>query len=185
MSDLQITHTQKRALLALARAAIARRVGRDVAPPSAAELGPERLAGAFVSLHKRGRLRGCIGTFSADEPVTLVIEEMAVAAAIRDPRFPALEASELDELELEISVLSPRREVTDVDQIEVGRHGLVVSRGASRGVLLPQVATEHGWDREAFLAHTCEKAGLLPDAWTRPGTCIEVFTAEVFSEHDV
>lgn len=185
MSQPELSMDRKRALLALARAAITRRLGLDAPPPGADELGPELLAGAFVSLHRRGRLRGCIGTFSADEPVTLVIEEMAVAAAMRDPRFPALEASELPDLELEISVLSPRREVTDLSQIEVGRHGLVVSRGTSRGVLLPQVATQHGWDREAFLAHTCEKAGLLPDAWTRPGTRLEVFTAEVFSEDDV
>jgi len=139
-------------------------------------------SGAFVSLHdSQGLLRGCIGTFEADAPLLETVSRMAVAAATRDPRFPPVKPDELDRLHVEISVLSPRRPVS-VEDVVVGRDGVHVQRGAARGVLLPQVATSAGWDRETFLAHTCRKAGLPADAWRSPETRVEVFTAEVFAE---
>jgi AmmeMemoRadiSam system protein A len=143
---------------------------------------PQLKAGAFVTLHKQGELRGCIGTFRSDRNLEDVVRDMAIAAAFEDPRFSPLEPEELDEVDIEISVLSPLREIKDVNEIEVGKHGLYISRGFRSGVLLPQVATEYNWDRETFLVHTCLKAGLPEDAWKDPKTKIEVFTAEVFGE---
>jgi uncharacterized protein len=179
----ELTPEERALLLHTARQAISDHLqGCRVAP---AEPAGERLAaraGAFVSLHACGDLRGCIGTFVGRRPLVQTVQEMAVSAAFRDPRFPPLAADELGELELEISVLSPLREITDTQEIEVGRHGLYITRGLRAGVLLPQVATEYGWDREEFLAHTCMKAGLPADAWREPGTRIELFEAQVFGE---
>lgn len=173
---------RQKVLLAAARNAIAAHLG--VAPETVdpAEKDPALgvPAGAFVSLHRRGDLRGCIGTFAADKAVVDTVREMAVAAATRDPRFSPLDPSELDDLEIEISVLSPARRAR-ADEVTVGRHGLLVSRDGRRGVLLPQVATDQGWTAEEFLAHTCKKAGLSADAWRDPRTVIEVFEADVFA----
>ncbi len=138
--------------------------------------------GAFVTLHKGVQLRGCIGTFEARDPLIDTVQRMAVAAATKDPRFPSVVAKELSAIWLEISALTPLRRAA-ADEVEVGTHGVYVSRGFSRGVLLPQVATEHNWDRETFLKHTCLKAQLPADAWRDPETTIEVFSAEVFGEH--
>lgn len=141
-----------------------------------------RPAGAFVTLHKRGRLRGCIGTFQADEPLARIAVRMGAAAAVNDPRFPPLTLQELDECEIEISVLSPPRPVSGPDEIEVGVHGVQLGKGARRGVFLPQVAPEQGWDRDTMLDHLCEKAGLPAETWRQGTVELEVFTAEVFSE---
>jgi AmmeMemoRadiSam system protein A len=138
--------------------------------------------GAFVSLHRGTELRGCIGSILPAEPLHETIRRCAVSAAEADPRFPPVRLAEIGDIEIEISVLSPLRRIDPV-RVEVGTHGLVVSRSGNRGLLLPQVATEQGWDRETFLAHTCRKAGLAPNAWRDPGTSVEAFTAEVFSEH--
>lgn len=137
--------------------------------------------GAFVTLHSGRALRGCIGTFEASDPLIDTVQRMAIAAATSDPRFPPLSADELDQVCLEISALSPLRR-GNAEEVEVGRHGIYITRGIFRGVLLPQVATEHGWDRQLFLEHTCIKAGLPPDAWQDGETRIELFTAEVFGE---
>ncbi len=137
--------------------------------------------GAFVSLHLQGELRGCIGYPSSDEPLGEVIVRCAVSAASSDPRFPPLTLAELSVAHIEISVLGPIERVQDVNEIVVGRHGLIVGRGFNRGLLLPQVATEQGWDRETFLSYTCLKAGLPRDAW-RKGAEIQKFEAEVFGE---
>jgi len=145
--------------------------------------------GAFVTLHRvvppaPPALRGCIGTFEARESLNATVTRMAIAAATTDPRFPPVSAEELPQLSIEISVLSPRRQAAAGD-VEVGRHGIYISAGARRGVLLPQVAVEHGWDRATFLDHTCRKAGLPPDAWrSRDDLRIEVFTADVFGERE-
>jgi AmmeMemoRadiSam system protein A len=133
-----------------------------------------------VSIKKGDKLRGCIGTFIADKPLYLLIQEMAVSAATRDPRFYPMKESDLEEFSLEISVLSPLRKLESIDEIKVGEHGLYLEKNFSRGVLLPQVAVEYGWDREAFLCQTCIKAGLKPDDW-REGSDIYIFSAEVFS----
>jgi len=139
--------------------------------------------GAFVTLHKAGRLRGCIGYIEAARPLYQTVRECALAAALHDPRFSPVTPDELDSLRLEISVLSPLTEIRP-EQVEVGRHGLLISRGFQRGLLLPQVAVEWKWDRERFLAETCLKAGLPRDAW-KQGATLQAFTAQVFSEPDI
>jgi AmmeMemoRadiSam system protein A len=135
---------------------------------------------AFVTLKKKGRLRGCIGYTEAVAPLFKVVQECAVAAATEDPRFPPVTPAELPSIDLEISVLTPLVPIR-ADEVEVGRHGLMVSHLGRRGLLLPQVPVELGWDRETFLDQTCVKAGLPPDAWRR-GATLEAFTAEVFGE---
>ncbi|MDQ3280623.1 MAG: AmmeMemoRadiSam system protein A [Acidobacteriota bacterium] len=143
----------------------------------------QRPSGAFVSLHtKDGELRGCIGSIRAIAPLCEAVSSSAVNAAFRDPRFYPLRKDELSKLDIEISVMSPIVPVANVEEIEVGRDGLIVTRGSRAGLLLPQVAAEYGWDRDTFLRQTCVKAGLPPDSW-RDGLCrIERFSAEVFSE---
>ena len=139
------------------------------------------MAGAFVSLHIRGDLRGCIGYPWGDRPLREVVAQCAVQAATQDPRFPPLSAEELSEIDIEISVLGGIEVVSDISEIHLGRHGLIAEQGHRRGLLLPQVATEHRWDLDTFLSHTCQKAGLSPDAWRR-GARLFRFEAEVFGE---
>jgi AmmeMemoRadiSam system protein A len=149
---------------------------------------PERTAGAlaeprgvFVSIHKGHELRGCIGNIHPTSGLVRTVAECAIAAAVGDPRFMPLMMSELRDIHFEISVLSPMRRVKDISEIDVGRHGLLISKKQGRGLLLPQVASEHGWSRERFLEETCRKAGLRPDDW-REGATIECFSALVFDE---
>ncbi|MDI7260353.1 MAG: AmmeMemoRadiSam system protein A, partial [Thermodesulfobacteriota bacterium] len=136
--------------------------------------------GAFVSLHKKGQLRGCIGYIEGRGPLHQTIEEMAEAAAFRDPRFTPVTEKELHDLEIEISVLTPLKKITDVGEIEVGRHGIYIKKGRFSGLLLPQVATEYGWDRKTFLEHTCQKAGLPSSAWKDKDAEIYIFSADIF-----
>ncbi|MBI4456171.1 MAG: AmmeMemoRadiSam system protein A [Acidobacteria bacterium] len=138
-------------------------------------------AGVFVSLHRGKDLRGCVGHLRADRPLYRSVVELALAAALEDPRFLPLQAEELKELEIEISVLSPFAAVTDLEEIELGKHGLLVSMGSCRGLLLPQVAVQRSWNRARFLEETCLKAGLPRDGW-RLGAVIEKFTAQIFRE---
>jgi hypothetical protein len=173
-------------LLRLARSVIGSELGLEAQHPVRPDspiLGEKR--GGFVTLKKRGQLRGCIGYIEAVKPLTETVEEMAHAAAFRDPRFRPVGAEEVDDLEIEISVLSPVETIDDPGTVEVGRHGIIISADGHRGLLLPQVAVEWGWDRETFLDQTCVKAGLAPDRWRRPGVTIEVFSAEIFSEEDL
>jgi len=137
------------------------------------------LGSAFVTLRKGGRLRGCIGLVGHRHPLARSVQE-AARRALTDSRFPRVTAEELPDLDLEISVLSEFSELTDVEALMVGRHGLLVTTSGRSGLLLPQVAVEHEWDREAFLAHACLKAGLPPEEWRRPDLKIEVFEALVF-----
>lgn len=178
-----LTREEQKELLALARGTLETylrdRSFRELAPTSPAL---REKAGAFVTLEKEGDLRGCIGHMAADKPLYLTVQEMAIQAATGDPRFPAVQADELPEIKIEISVLSPLRLVRDPSEVQVGTHGLVVSQGIRRGVLLPQVPMREGWDREKFLSYTCLKAGLPFDSWKTGETEIEVFTAEVFGE---
>ena len=169
-------------LLRLARAAIADRLsptGDLPSPPADPVLHEKR--GAFVSLTIRGALRGCIGHVIGIAPLWRTVKENAVAAAFSDPRFQPLETGELAKVRIEISVLSPLVPCAP-DEIRVGRDGLLVERGSSRGLLLPQVPTEYGWDSEVFLDHTCRKAGMEGGCWRDPATSISRFSAEVFSE---
>lgn len=171
-------------LLGRARSAIASRFNESDAPPLESEGGAlAETRGAFVTLTIGGALRGCIGHVVGVLPLWRAVEENAVAAAFADPRFPPLTGEELDQARIEISVLSPLQRVSP-ETIVVGRDGVLVERGASRGLLLPQVATEYGWDRETLLDHACRKAGLEPGAWKHPDTKIATFTAEVFGEEE-
>jgi len=136
--------------------------------------------GAFVSLHSHGQLRGCIGHIQPNRPLHQIIEEMALAAAFEDPRFSPLTLKELQDLELEISVLTPLQRIRDVQEIEVGKHGLYIKKGFCSGLLLPQVATEYKWDRVAFLEETCRKAGLPRNAWKEKDAEIYLFSADIF-----
>jgi hypothetical protein len=139
--------------------------------------------GAFVTLRQQGELRGCIGYTSPTTPLYLTVRDVAAFAAVRDPRFPPVSASEMEKLEYEISVLSPMRRVTDIQQIQVGRHGLLMKNRQNEGLLLPQVPGEFGWNRKQFLEATCEKSGMSPNCWQSDDTDIFMFTALVFDEH--
>jgi AmmeMemoRadiSam system protein A len=138
--------------------------------------------GAFVTIHKHNALRGCIGYVQAFKPLYLTVSEMAEAASLRDPRFFPVTPAEVADIDIEISVLTPIREIQDVNEIQVGKHGIIIERDNQSGLLLPQVATEYGWDRETFLDHTCRKAGLPKRCWKEQDTVIKVFAAEVFGE---
>lgn len=176
-----LSEEERQGLLRFARASIVAYLtaGPRPAPPKLAD--PNRHAGAFVTLTTEGELRGCIGYPGATGDLNDVVAEAAVAAATQDPRFPPLAVSDLPRLHVEISVLTPIEPVRHLEEIEVGRDGLVAEQGYRRGLLLPQVASEYGWDREEFLSHTCLKAGLRADAW-RGGAAISRFQAEVFEE---
>ncbi len=172
-------------LLSLARRAIrtALEEGRTIAGGEDFEPVAPEARGAFVTLTTAaGDLRGCIGTIEPVGPLDETVARMAVSAATRDPRFPPVTLPELPELRIEISALTVPRPLTDPEAVEIGRHGLIVTRGFQKGLLLPQVAPEWGWNRHQFLAQTCRKAGLPADAWRDPGTRIEWFEAEVWGE---
>lgn len=173
-------HDQQR-LLRHARRAIAARLEERPLDPlrSPGTLGEP--AAAFVTIRLDDRLRGCIGSVDDAEPLAEVVARCAADAATRDPRFPPLPLSDLSDVRLEISVLTPFRRVADPVEAEVGRHGLMVEKGRNRALLLPQVAGEWGWDRDTFLSQTCVKAGLPADAW-RTGAAVHTFEAQVFGE---
>ena len=179
-----LSQDQRNRLLQIARESIAAELTSAPyeVPPSYLDETLRRPAGAFVTITRDGDLRGCIGSIVPVAPLYLAVSNSAVNAATRDPRFPPVGKHELDSLHLEISVMGPIEPVSTVDEIEVGRDGLIIRRGSYAGLLLPQVATEYGWDRETFLSHTCQKAGLPPDSWKAAGTRIERFSAEVFGE---
>ena len=178
---LPLTESDQQALLRMAREALEGFLSSDEIPdvpePDEALRQP---CGAFVTLRKGKSLRGCIGVIEAVNPLYLTVRECAVWAARHDPRFPPVTKNELRGLNLEISVLSPLEDIAP-ENIEVGRHGLLISRGGVRGLLLPQVAVEWSWDRERFLDETCRKAGLPLDAW-RHGARIQAFTAQILEE---
>jgi AmmeMemoRadiSam system protein A len=173
----------QRQLLQLARATLARHLGRSVEDPAVnAEASDPK--GAFVSLHTRSHdLRGCIGTFAFDRPLIENVRKMAVACGTEDPRFPPVRDDELDGLVFEISAMTPPEPI-DASAVVIGTHGLLIQRGMRRGVLLPQVAVEHGFSREEFLRQTCRKAGLPDGAWSEPGTDIRAFTSQVLIEYE-
>ncbi|HVG54196.1 MAG TPA: AmmeMemoRadiSam system protein A [Vicinamibacterales bacterium] len=169
-------------LLAIARRALEARVRRDGDPPPETGGALDTCCGAFVSIHRGDNLRGCLGRLETDWAIARVVAHLGRAVADSDPRFEPVTIDELDELSIEISALTPERDVRSIQEIEIGRHGLIVERGSRRGLLLPQVATEHSWDVETFVSHTCLKAGLGAEAW-RHDIRIAVFEAQVFSEY--
>lgn len=183
-ANMNLSDADKKLLLEIARDSIKAHL-LDLPAPSLKSIPPSlcQPRGAFVSLHRQGQLRGCIGCLEALQPLGQTVREMATAAAFHDPRFRPLKREELSDLEVEISVLSPMQLIDNIDEIQVGTDGLYIVQGSYRGVLLPQVATEYRWDRLTFLRQTCCKAGLAPDAWKDPATKIYLFTAVIFSDH--
>jgi AmmeMemoRadiSam system protein A len=184
--SFNLTEENKSALLKLARFTIASALGIDIGYIKENISFADKIfiekTGAFVTIHKKGELRGCIGYIKGYKPLVETIEEMASSAAFRDPRFNPLTANEYADIDLEISVLSPIEKVHSIDDIVVGRDGLIISSGYSSGLLLPQVATEYNWTREEFLSNTCRKAGLPVNAWKEKDVVIEKFSAVVFGE---
>ncbi len=179
----QLSDQEKKTLLTLVRDTITRWIENEKKPPLPEVTDNLKTeTGAFVTLHKNGDLRGCIGHMIGTAPLIQTIQDMAIAASTQDPRFPPVQATEIPDLDIEISVLSPMKRIQDVSEIEVGTHGILLGKGWQRGVLLPQVATEQGWNRDQFIEHTCLKAGLPTDAWKDNDTIIEIFSAEVFGE---
>jgi AmmeMemoRadiSam system protein A len=172
---------QRQALLGIARAALEAAAGnRPYTPPCD---DPElcKPAACFVTLKNAGELRGCIGTTEPDHPLCEAVARMARAAALEDPRFPSVQPAEVPRLSIDISILSSPELVADISEIEIGTHGLIIQQGGQRGLLLPQVPVEWGWDRTEFLRHCCMKAGLPTDSW-ESGAEVYSFTAEVFGE---
>jgi len=181
--SISLTAKQQADLLDIARQAIRARVrGSAEVRRSSSDPALSAPGAAFVTLTRAGELRGCIGHVHPILPLAETVAQCAAAAATGDPRFPAVTTRELPQLALEISVLSPLRPLPNPAEVEVGVHGLHISDVQRRCLLLPLVATEHGWDRETFLRQTCLKAGLPPDAWRR-GARIQVFTVQHFTDH--
>jgi len=182
---MEMTGEERRLLLQIARDALTQTL-KGGSPQIAVPTHPALLLpqGVFVTLTKGKRLRGCMGRIDPQKALFQTVAEVARSAALEDPRFPSVTVTELPDLSIEISVLSPLQK-TEASTVEVGRHGLMVKRGFAAGLLLPQVASEQGWSLEEFLAQTCLKAGLAKEAWRDKTTEIYSFTAEVFSEEDV
>ncbi|NBF40554.1 MAG: AmmeMemoRadiSam system protein A [Spirochaetes bacterium] len=196
MSDtFSLSNDEKRYLIRIARGAVwAKLTGNAPSPPQPPSETVFQPAGAFVTLRVPqsgrekpagdggGALRGCIGHVIARQPLEQTIRDAAVSAAFRDPRFDPITLPELERVRFEISVLSPLRRVSSPQEVIPGTHGVMVSASGHSGLLLPQVATEQGWERETFLTHCCYKAHLAPECWREPSTEIQVFTATVFDE---
>ncbi|MGC1417935.1 MAG: AmmeMemoRadiSam system protein A [Candidatus Acidiferrum sp.] len=181
---LFLSEADRRSLLELARRAVTEAVLLQNPAGSIVQTGMlAEKRGVFVTLHARGRLRGCIGVVEAFEPLGEAVARCAASAALHDPRFSPVRMDEIPSLHIELSLLSPPEPVLP-ESIEIGKHGLLIIRGAKRGLLLPQVAVEHKLGREEFLDETCRKAGLPATAWQEPETQILGFLCEVFSEGD-
>jgi AmmeMemoRadiSam system protein A len=178
-----LSAADRTALLAIARRSLDAHVRRARLSLPRAEGTLAAPRGAFVSIHAGDDLRGCLGRLGPDAPLAHTVHDLAALVSDSDPRFAPVSVHELARLSIEISVLTPEQPAASIDDVQVGRHGLIVEHGVRRGLLLPQVATEHGWDRTTFVEHTCLKAGLPRDAW-RSGARLFVFEAEVFGEAD-
>lgn len=181
-----LTPGERKTLLCIARETMAAALTGAPAPGVTVEGGNlQAPCGCFVSLHNHGRLRGCIGTFTARLPLYRTVQQMA-GAALRDPRFQdrPVTAGELDRIDIEVSVLTPLEKTTDpFNEVELGKHGICIEGPYGSGCFLPQVATETGWTKEEFFSHCCaHKAGMAPDAWKDPGITVYRFEAEVFGE---
>jgi AmmeMemoRadiSam system protein A len=175
-----LTREMQQELLVIARGALEARVRGTQAPDIGPQQGSPR-HGAFVTIFCSGDLRGCLGRVTSDWPLADLISHLAQEVADSDPRFTPVAAHELKDITIEVSVLTLEREIHSIDEIELGRHGLIIEHGSRKGLLLPQVPEEHDWDRETFVAQGCLKAGLPADAW-RHGARLLVFEAQVFGE---
>ncbi|MDR0289979.1 MAG: AmmeMemoRadiSam system protein A [Treponema sp.] len=186
--NFTINPDERRFLLALARESIASKLeNRQPRYPSMGSPVLQQPCGAFVTLHKTDaggerNLRGCIGRMTANLPLEETVRVMAREAAFGDPRFPPLRVGELEQCHIEISALSPMSVCPDPQKVEVGVHGLYLTRGGRAGVLLPQVPVEQGWNRQEYLDYICIKAGLPPESYNATDATLQTFTAVVFSE---
>jgi AmmeMemoRadiSam system protein A len=186
MKNLELNDDQKKLLLKIARETIENTVMGF--PPVEYDINDPVLkteCGAFVTIHNKGDLRGCIGNITASTPLWRTVLNMAVEASTRDPRFPPVNTREIDDIDIEISALSPLWRIEDINEIEVGTHGILIKKGFNQGLLLPQVAIENGFDRTSFLEHTCLKAGLPRNCYRDKGCEILIFSAIVFGEQDM
>jgi len=182
LMDTPLTRDQEKSLLRLARLAITLHLQEGTSPSMETDdVTFKQKRGAFVTIKVKDQLRGCIGYPIPHKPLFETIIDIAISAATKDFRFSPLEQKELHETKIEISVLNQPQLIKDISEIEVGKHGIIITKGLSRGLLLPQVPVEWGWDRETFLSHGCMKAGIEEEAWKKD-TQIEIFTAQVFSE---
>lgn len=180
-----LTPSDSSALLAIARTAIERKINDETynAVPREEKKLTDR-AGCFVTIKQHGELRGCIGNFQSELPLYREVAQMAIASATEDPRFPPMQKVDLNNFNLEITVLSPLQKSEDIEEIIIGTHGIYIEKGPNRGVLLPQVATEYCWDRKTFLQQTCLKAGLNADDWQLPDTEIYIFSGQIINDHN-
>ena len=185
MPNVELNDNQKKLLLEIARKSIENAVLNKSLPVFKID-DPALMieSGAFVTIHKYGSLRGCIGNIIGRGPLWETVKNMAVEAALHDHRFRPVSCQEINEIDIEISVISPFEKIPDINQVEVGRHGLFIKYSFNQGLLLPQVAAEYGWDRKEFLEHTCLKAGLGRDCYRERGCQVYIFTATVFGEKD-
>ena len=175
---------QKQILLKVARETMGTYIKTDKAPTFKIEdkLLNEKY-GAFVTLHKKGQLRGCIGNIIGTMPLWETVRNMAIESATGDPRFPIVREDELEQIDIEISVLIHPKRIKNIEEFHLGEHGVIIKRGFNQGVFLPQVAQETGWSKEEFLSFLCShKAGLSPDAWKDNDTEIRIFSAQVFKD---
>ena len=186
-NDFELSVSDRITLLKLARKTLEEKIrhGKMFVPDTSSF--SENLktdCGAFVSLHVYGKLRGCIGRMTGDIPLYRMIQEMAVSSAIHDPRFNPVQSDELANVDIELSVLSPLKKISDVSEIQLGKHGILITKGHNSGVFLPQVATETNWNLDEFLGHCShDKAGLDWFGWKTAD--IFIFTADVFGEKEV
>ncbi len=180
------SESEKKFLLSLARQTIQDYLGgRKRERPVEVSENLEEYRGVFVTLHKKGHLRGCIGHIEGTEPLWKAVADLSIESAMHDPRFPSVRNEELDDIDIEISVLTPLERIEDVEVVKVGQHGLYIKKGFFAGLLLPQVAVEWGWDRDKFLDQTCLKAGLTAGCWKDKDAEIYVFSAEIFGEKEM
>jgi AmmeMemoRadiSam system protein A len=185
MSQFDLTAEEKKELLKISRTTLETYLKTGQKPQwKAATLNLQEKRGAFVTLKKFSELRGCIGRIVADTPLYQVIADTAIDSAVNDPRFEPVSYNELKDLEIEISVLTPFEKVKQINEIEVGKHGLLIRKGYHSGLLLPQVPSEYGWRRQEFLEHTCLKAGLDKNDYLDPEATLYKFSAIVFNESD-
>lgn len=185
MESMSLNEEQKKILLEIARKTIGNAAtGKN--PPDFEIDDPvlNTKCGAFVTIHNKKNLRGCIGNIVAQIPLWKTIRKMAVEASMHDPRFSPVSPKELGDINIEISVLSPFKKITDINEIEVGKHGIFIKLGFYQGLLLPQVATDYGWNTKQFLEYTCQKAGLGKEAYKEKSCEIFIFSATIFNEKE-
>ena len=178
---MTVEDQDKKRMLLWVRQVISRELGGP--RPEKPDFSSYPPCGAFVTIHKAGQLRGCIGYTISRDPLETTLKEAALAAAFRDPRFPSLQKEELDQIDLEISLLTPPVEISSPDELEMGVHGALIRSGYNSGLFLPQVATEQGWETDEFMDHLCLKAGLPSTLWKTGEYSLYRFSAIILSEN--